>query len=361
MPKPASRAVSSLPLRLSGLFPSRSALAILGLALVFLPVPSSNAAVTAGAEAGTASVDSRFGLVGTGGAAFAGKFGFRYYTLEGNYAADKGTLFSSVDPSQDPPPGFSVVREVAKLNVRTDGLGQSNAQFQTQFNRYGKDLAAWYLTPAWARGAKPVFAWYHPDAEALAQAESLQIAATVRRERARTPAITGTVWEIGNEPNLFPAITPGEYAAIFTAYRRIIKAQDPGAQVAMGALFLPEPAEDIQAKVGEELKSRLRAELETAGYFPALDKAGLFLPLVGDLQATLFSRILALSARKASIRICARAAACAAASPGSILPNSVIQIGDGAPCAANSSRMPARVVSRMRRSAAESRKGARSS
>ncbi len=265
---------------------------------------SGNAAVTAdstaysAAPSAPASVDGRFGLVGTGGAAFAAKFGFRYYTLEGNYAPDKGTLFSSVDPANDPAPGFSVVREVAKLNVRTDGLGQSNAQFQAKFNQYGKDLAAWYLTPSWARGAKPAFVWYRPDAEALAEAESLQISETIKREKSRAPAIPGTVWEIGNEPNLFPAITPSEYAAIFAAYRRIIKAQDPGAVVAMGSLFLPEPAEDIKARLGDELAARMRAELETAGYYNTLNNLGLFNPLVNDMKSTLLARMLALPARE---------------------------------------------------------------
>lgn len=68
--------------------------------------------------------DDAFGLAGTGGKAFAARFGLRYHTLEGNYTATSGTLFHSTDPAQDPDPGFSVVREVAKLNVRNDGLGE---------------------------------------------------------------------------------------------------------------------------------------------------------------------------------------------------------------------------------------------
>ena len=185
-----------------------------------------------------AAPDARFGFVGTGGRAFAAKFGLPYFTLEGNYAEGKGSVFASVDPDNDPAPGSRVVREVAKLNVRTDGLGQTNAQFQAKLTQYVKDLATWYALPSWARGSKPAFAWYSPDAAALAAAESTQIAETIRREKAA--GIAGTVWEIGNEPNLFPAITPAEYGAIFAAYRRMIKGEDASATVAMGALFLPE-------------------------------------------------------------------------------------------------------------------------
>ncbi len=244
------------------------------------------------------SVDPRFGLVGTGGAAFAAKFGFRYYTLEGNYSEGKGTVFSSVDPGNDPAAGFSVVREAAKLNMRTDALGQTNAQFQAKLNQYAKDLAVWYLTPSFARGSKPAFVWYSPNANALIQAESLQIVETIRREKTRSPAVTGTVWEIGNEPNLFPAITPGEYAAIFANYRRVIKAEDPSAKVAMGSIFLPEPCDDLKAKLGEELESKMRTELQTAGYYNTLNASGVFPNLVNDVKNTMLSRMLALPGRE---------------------------------------------------------------
>ena len=272
-------------------FASRGSAAAMALVLV-LAAPTPTASRT------SAPADSRFGLVGTGGKAFAAKFGLRYYTLEGNYSEGKGAVFSSVDPANDPAAGFSVVREVAKLNVRTDDLGQTNAQFQAKLNRYAKDLAVWYMTPSFLRGAKPAFVWYSPDAIALVQAESLRIVETIRREKARSPAITGTVWEIGNEPNLFPAITPSEYAALFSAYARVIKGEDASAQVAMGSLFLPEPSRDLKAKFGEELESRMRAELQAAGYYNTLNASGVFSSLVNDVKSTLLSRMLALPARE---------------------------------------------------------------
>jgi hypothetical protein len=194
-----------------------------------------------------AATDARFGLVGTGGKAFAHKFGLAYYALEGNYPAS-GNVFSSVDPANDPAAGFKVLRKVAKLNVRNDTLGQTNAQFESALGTYATNLAGWH---AFHNGAKPTFTWHAPDAAALSAAESLQIATTIRREKTLVPAVTGTVWEIGNEPNLFPALLPAHYAAIYTRYHRIIKQEDPAAKVALGPVFAREVAMDLLPRMRE--------------------------------------------------------------------------------------------------------------
>ncbi len=241
--------------------------------------------------------DSHFGLVGAGGAAFAAKFGLTYYTLEGNYAAEKESVFSSVDPVNDPAVGFKVVREVAKLNVRTDGLGQTHSQFQALLTQYTKDLASWYALPAWGRGKKPIFKWYSPDPVALIHAESLQIVETIRREKSRNPAVTGTVWEIGNEPNLFPALLPSEYAAIFSNYYRVIKGEDPTALVAIGALFLPEISQDLKVRFAEELQGKIKAELQAANLYNTMETLGVFSNLVADVKNTVLSRTLAQGTR----------------------------------------------------------------
>lgn len=194
--------------------------------------------------------DARFGLVGTGGKALAQKLGVPYYALEGNYGAT-GTNFSSVDSLNDPPAGYKVLRKVAKLNVRNDGLGQSNAEFEAALGNFTQTLVAWHSSNK--STPRPVFAWYNPNAAALAPAESLQIIRTIRREKARNPAITGTVWEIGNEPNLFPAILPADYAAIYARYHRFIKREDPAAQVAIGPVFVREVALDLLPRLHETL------------------------------------------------------------------------------------------------------------
>jgi hypothetical protein len=198
------------------------------------------------------AADVRFGFVGTGGKAFAQKFGVPYYALEGNYHSSTGTLFSSVHPDNDPPTGHKVLRKVAKLNVRTDSLGQSDAQSEAAFEAYGQALVGWYLING-ARPPKPGFTWYVPPATALAQAESTQIVATIRREKQLVPPVTGTVWEIGNEPNFFPAILPAEYAALYANYHRIIKREDSTAKVAFGPLFVLETGADFKLMTRELL------------------------------------------------------------------------------------------------------------
>ena len=249
-------------------------------------------------QAESISKDDRFGFVGTGGKAFAAKYKLGSYTLEGNYNSSTGSIFSSVNPAMDPDSGYSVVREVAKLNVRIDALGETNAQFQEKLRQYTLDLATWYSIPPGSRPAKPAFPWYHPNANAIIQAESLQIVTTIKREKARNPQVTGTIWEIGNEPNFFPAITPEEYAAIFEAYSRVIKKEDPEAEVAMGSLFLPEFSSDLKLKISEDLESRIRVELQKEGVYDGFVSAGFFAPLVKDVQDALFSQMLTLSSRE---------------------------------------------------------------
>ena len=200
-----------------------------------------------GISLASAATDARFGLVGTGGKAFAQKLGLTYYALEGNYPGS-GNVFSSVNPANDPAAGYKVLRKVAKLNVRNDTLGQANSQFEAAFGAFANSLAVWHSTHS---GSKPVFSWFTPNASVLAAAESLQIITTIRREKTLVPAVTGTVWEIGNEPNLFPAIPPATYAAIFTRYYKIIKGEDPAAKVAMGPVFVRETSMDLLQRMQE--------------------------------------------------------------------------------------------------------------
>ncbi len=239
-------------------------------------------------KAFASSPDLRFGFVGTGGLSFAKKFGLEYFTLEGNYTAGQGQIFSSVNPINDPPMGKKVLREVAKLNVRNDSLGENNSQFQSRFETYSTNLTTWYLMGSF--GTKPKFTWYAPNPQKLVAAESTQILETMRREK--TKSIAGTVWEIGNEPNVFPAILPEEYAAIVTVYTRLIKAEDANAQIALGSLFMPETAPDLKIKIEEELRIKLQASLTKAGVYNSLVSMGKYNSLANDLKNTLFSRIL---------------------------------------------------------------------
>lgn len=263
------------------------------LLLVLLAGPDPLAA----AERQAPAADPRFAFAGSGGRAFASKFGLSYYSIEGNYMAGLGNLFHSANPAFDPPRGMRVVRKVAKLNVRTDSLGETNAQFQAKLINYALDLSSWY-PHKW--GKKPQFQWFRPKADSLIKEELDRIVETLRREKSLNPPVTGTVWEIGNEPNLFPAITPEEYAAIFDKYYQAIKSEDPAAQVALGPFFMPEPAEDLKAKLaamaektGADLKAKLSERVKASG----LDRLGnpsYYVPhIIGDIMTTLLSRVLA--------------------------------------------------------------------
>jgi len=200
-----------------------------------------------------AETDPRFGFAGTGGKAFAEKFGLSHYILEGNYPPSS-TQMHSTSESHDPEVGYEVVRRVAKLTERSDGLGESLAEFQSKLAAYVQSLAIWFTIPI---GVKPVWVWYSPPSASLAAAESSQIVQTIRREKTKVPAITGTVWEIGNEPNFFPPLLPGEYGELFSRYYRIIKSEDSTAKVAFGSLFVHEVAEDIIPKLQEYLRQTM--------------------------------------------------------------------------------------------------------
>ncbi len=233
-------------------------------------------------QIGNAEPDLRYGFVGTGGKAFAEKFRLSHYVLEGNQDT-LTTLLSSTSIANDPAPGFQVIRRVAKLTERVDGLGLSIADFQNKISAYGQALAIWFTLPL---GPKPVFNWYSPPTSALIAAESLQIVQTLRREKARMPPIPGTVWEIGNEPNLFPPLLPSEYANLFSQYYRIIKAENPSATVAFGSLFTKEVAEDLRPKMEEFLSQALiGAGLGSPGQ-------ARFDSVYANLRNTLFSRFL---------------------------------------------------------------------
>lgn len=238
------------------------------------------------------SENTRLGFVGTGGLAFAQKFGLEYYTLEGNHPASGGTTAYSLDSAFDPPAGLKVVREVAKLNERKDGLGESNAEFKTKLKSYATAMAKYRISP-WTK--KPSFSWYAPDPAKLVAAESSGIRSTVKRELTSTPLREGTLWEIGNEPNLFPAITPNEYANLYAAYHQAIRSADATAKIVMGSLFVPEVAEDLKAKLKDELTEQIRAEMITAGLYNTLNSMGVFQTVVNDVYVLMTSRILALS------------------------------------------------------------------
>ncbi len=241
---------------------------------------------------GEGEKDYRFGFTGTGGEAFTEKFRLRYYALEGNYEAGLAPYTSSTYPGHDPVSNKTAIREVAKLNVRMDDLGESEEQFQSRINEYVMDLLTWYLVPI---GPKPGIKWYSPNVEELIKAEKPLIEETIQRDQVKDSDWLGSIWEIGNEPNLFPAITPNEYAELFTAYYRVIKKADPSAPVALGALYLPEATQDLRPRLEEYLDFKLSTELQDRNMLDPVQEAGIYTSLLQDLQDELFNRILSQS------------------------------------------------------------------
>lgn len=178
------------------------------------------------------------GFIGEGEKEFAQKFGFRYYGLYG-VQNDPGnpTSVHSLNEANDPPPGKNVIRKVAQLNHRQDGLGYTAVQFQESLKAFAQRRASWYANPFWWWSA-PQYSWWSPDPGNLLKNERREIRNTINRDRLR--GSRSNIWEIGNEPNLFPFMEPAAYARIFELYYREIKAMDPDARIALGSFFMPE-------------------------------------------------------------------------------------------------------------------------
>ncbi len=129
-----------------------------------------------------------------------------------------------------------MIRKVAQLEARNDGLGFTPAMFESRMQNYADHLAQYYAWPFFQ--SKPSFTWWEPNVPALIAADGPQIVATIQRDLAN--AVSPRIWEIGNEPNLFPSISPASYAQLFRAYYRLIKQHDPDAIILCGAVFMTE-------------------------------------------------------------------------------------------------------------------------
>src|SRR5690606_23135379 len=83
---------------------------------------------------------------------------------------------------------------------------------------------------------KPKFRFHKPQADEMVAADRMQILEAIQRDIAAGRS-GQTIWEIGNEPNLFPYLLPKDYANTVRAYYQLIKQADPNAAVAFGSLF----------------------------------------------------------------------------------------------------------------------------
>ena len=97
----------------------------------------------------------------------------------------------------------------------------------------------------------------------------------IRRIIKESPSGMGRVWEIGNEPNLYPYIEPTAYAYLYAKYYKHIKALDSTARVMPGGLFVKEifPALDYLAKRFGRISGDLKVIYSTAKYYDIFVKA----------------------------------------------------------------------------------------
>lgn len=221
-------------------------------------------------------IDKRFNLVGGGSKPAALRTGLEYYTLEGNY--EVGVPYpSSMSPylSKLPPVNHKVVREVGKLlqnNKSFTAFGISDTVFKQQVSAH-YDSKADYLAYSFGLDAlgyelDAFDGWYDPDVQAIMDYEGPQIDALIALEKQNQ--IEGTLWEIGNEPNMHIRLNPKDYAELYVAYhKRLYQNGLPeNSRVALGALILPELLQESRSRfvsVSEaEGKAKFNEEMKDA-------------------------------------------------------------------------------------------------
>ncbi len=209
-----------------------------------------------------------YGAIGDAAMEFAQKMEMGWYEIYGNHGEDAShnpnTLIMSLDPAVDPPAGRNIVRKIGVFENRNDVHRYGKKEFGEDVVDLAVSIAGWYVwpwegywetisfpCPTWRPWrwrtchqrlpsvrirSKPRFRFHQPDADGMAAADRMQILEAIRRDK--DAGRSGmTIWEIGNEPNIFPYILPASYANTVRSYYQVIKQADPNATVAFGSLF----------------------------------------------------------------------------------------------------------------------------
>lgn len=213
--------------------------------------------------------DMRFGFIGVGAREFARSFNTHTYALIGNQNdPDRPKVLQVLESINDPLPDEQVVVRVGLFNARRDGYGQTLEQFASSVKKFGQDRAKCYANPLCF--TKPVYSWFQPAVGNVPSDEKIQIITAIRRWKSRGVRTSNITFEIGNEPNYFVSMTPGEYAFLYRQYYNFIKAEDPTIKVAMGAFFafelMPQDSRNQVAKL-----ISLLGEREVASKLSPLD------------------------------------------------------------------------------------------
>ncbi|MBN2729626.1 MAG: hypothetical protein JXR53_10420 [Bacteroidales bacterium] len=213
-------------------------------------------------------IDKRFNLVGDGSKETALRTGLEYYTLEGNYEGIF-TYPSSMNPliSGLPPINHKVVREVGKLlqnNWEGKVFGLTDKEFEEQVSSHysstGDYLAYAFGLDNIGYDLDPFEDWHDPDVKKMIDFEGPQIDALIQMEK--NNQIEGTLWEIGNEPNMHVRLNPKDYAELYVAYhKRIYQNKLPeNSRIALGSLIMPELLQDSRSRFVEEAKRKGRTQ-----------------------------------------------------------------------------------------------------
>ena len=213
-------------------------------------------------------IDKRFNLVGDGSKETALRTGLEYYTLEGNYE-DRDNFPSSMNPylALLPPINHKVVREVGKLlqnNWVNKVFGLTNTEFEEQVSSHysstGDYLAYAFGLDNIGYDLDPFEDWHDPDVQKMIDYEGPQIDALIQMEKQNQ--IEGTLWEIGNEPNMHVRLDPKDYAELYVAYhKRILQNKLPeNSRIALGSLIMPELLQDSRSRFVDEAKKKGRAQ-----------------------------------------------------------------------------------------------------
>ncbi len=190
-------------------------------ALVFIVLPYSHAAKN----------DTRlsFGVSGLNSHAFAQRFFIPAFHLTGHLLPN-GVLSSTL-PQYKPVAGQIVVRQVGRLDVHSAGVGWTSQAFEKHLLEYLDKLSNWVLNG----GHPPQYKPYRPNPKNIYSIEKASISNVFSPQQQHTGAFT--YWEIGNEPNLWPYISPESYAHLFEIYFNSLKRQSPEAKVVLGPFY----------------------------------------------------------------------------------------------------------------------------
>ena len=249
--------------------------------------------------------DPRFGFVGGGAQQFAHKFKTGSYVTIGNHDNSGQIQNLTLAATSNEWYFDEIVRRVATLDARKDGLGQTVNAFESGIKKWSEELYIWYNINKpdkiwnWLSGGepKPTYTWWKPNVAKLIAADSAQLEAAIRRDMAWSRADRIT-YEIGNEPNLFPYIDPIDYADLYMAYARFIRKINPDAKLALGAYFMMEmfPDNASKNKVIDLFEQKSHRQVNDNDYLGLLNTFGQNLlntdhvisTVVGNIQAKLF-------------------------------------------------------------------------